>query len=202
MQEELHEVEYQPIPVRDLLVEMKDLSELMIDLAYSAVMFNDKDLADEVMEMEERVDYLGYLLLMNASLAVRDKKDAEQIVSIMKTASAANKISDAAADIAGLVIHDIGIPVILWLAVSQADEIVGRATILKQSMLVGKSLADINLEEEIGADIIAIQRRRKWEINPPEAFELDKGDRVIARGSAESMKKLQRLAAGELKTIT
>lgn len=202
MQEELHEVEYQPIPVRDLLVEMKDLSELMIDLAYSAVMFNDKDLADEVMEMEERVDYLGYLLLMNASLAVRDKKDAEQIVSIMKTASAANKISDAAADIAGLVIHDIGIPVILWLAVSQADEIVGRATILKQSMLVGKSLADINLEEEIGADIIAIQRRRKWEINPPEAFELDKGDRVIARGSAESMKKLQRLAAGELETIT
>jgi uncharacterized protein with PhoU and TrkA domain len=202
MQEELHEVEYQPIPVRDLLVEMKDLSELMIDLAYSAVMFNDKNLADEVMDMEERVDYLGYLLLMNASLAVRDKKDAEQIVSIMKTASAANKISDAAADIAGLVIHDIGIPVILWLAVSQADEIVGRATILKQSMLVGKSLADINLEEEIGADIIAIQRRRKWEINPPEAFELEKGDRVIARGSAESIKKLQRLAAGELETIT
>ncbi|MFW9934221.1 MAG: potassium channel family protein [Candidatus Thorarchaeota archaeon] len=202
MQEELHEVEYQPIPVRDLLVEMKDLSELMIDLAYSAVMFNDKDLADEVMDMEERVDYLGYLLLMNASLAVRDKKDAEQIVSVMKTASAANKISDAAADIAGLVIHDIGIPVILWLAVSQADEIVGRATILKQSILVGKSLADINLEEEIGADIIAIQRRRKWEINPPETFELEKGDRVIARGSAESIKKLQRLAAGELEKIT
>jgi uncharacterized protein with PhoU and TrkA domain len=201
MQEELHEVEYQPIPVRDLLVEMKDLSELMIDLAYSAVMFNDKDLAEEVIDMEERVDYLGYLLLMNASLAVRDKKDAEQIVSIMKTASAANKISDAAADIAGLVLHDIGIPGILWLAVSQAEEIVGRATILKKSMLVSQTLADINLEEEIGADIIAIQRKREWTINPPEAFEIRKGDRVIARGSADSIKKLQRLAAGELEEI-
>jgi len=202
MQEELREVEYQPIPVRDLLVEMKDLSELMIDLAYSAVMFNDRDLAEEVMDMEERVDYLGYLLLMNASLAVRDKDDAEQIVSIMKTASAANKISDAAADIAGLVLHDIGIPGILWLAVSQADEIVGRATILKKSMLVGKTLADINLEEEIGADIIAIQRKRKWTISPPESFRLEKDDRVIARGSADSIKKLQRLAAGELEEIT
>ncbi len=201
MQEELHEVEYQPIPVRDLLVEMKDLSELMIDLAYSAVMFNDRELAEEVMEMEERVDYLGYLLLMNASLAVRDKKDAEQIVGIMKTASAANKISDAAADIAGLVLHDIGIPGILWLAVSQAEEIVGRATILKKSVLVGQTLADINLEEEIGADIIAIQRKRKWTINPPESFEITKGDRVIARGSADSIKKLQRLAAGELEEI-
>ena len=201
MQEDLHEVEYQPIPVRDLLVEMKDISELMIDLAYSAVMFNDRELAEEVMEMEERVDYLGYLLLMNASLAVRDKKDAEQIVSIMKTASAANKISDAAADIAGLVLHDIGIPGILWLAVSQAEEILGRATILKKSVLVGQTLADINLEEEIGADIIAIQRKRKWTINPAETYEITKGDRVIARGSADSIKKLQRLAAGELEKI-
>jgi uncharacterized protein with PhoU and TrkA domain len=201
MQEELREVEYQPIPVRDLLVEMKNLSELMIDLAYSAVMFNDKDIAEEVMDMEERVDYLGYLLLMNASLAVRDKDDAEQIVSIMKTASAANKISDAAADIAGLVLHDIGIPGILWLAVSQADEIVGRATILKKSLLVGQTLADINLEEEIGADIIAIQRKRNWTISPPESFKLQKDDRVIARGSADSIKKLQRLATGELEEI-
>jgi uncharacterized protein with PhoU and TrkA domain len=202
MQEDLQEVEYQPIPVRSLLVEMKDLSELMIDLAYSAVMFNDKDLADEVMDMEERVDYLGYLLLMNASLAVRDKDDAEKIVSIMKTASAANKISDAAADIAGLVIHDIGIPGILWLAVSQAEEIVGRATVLGESMFIGKTLEDVNLEEEIGSDIIAIQRKGTWTINPSESFRFQKGDRIISRGSSESVKKLQRLASGELEEIT
>jgi hypothetical protein len=29
-------IEYKPIPVRELLLEMKNLSELMIDLAYSA----------------------------------------------------------------------------------------------------------------------------------------------------------------------
>ncbi|MFX0168794.1 MAG: potassium channel family protein [Candidatus Hodarchaeota archaeon] len=201
MQEDLREIEYQPIPVRSLLVEMKDLSELMIDLAYSAVMFNDKDLAEEVMEMEKRVDYLGYLLLMNASLAVRDKDDAEQIVSIMKTASSANKISDAAADIAGLVLHDIGIPGILWLAVSQADEIVGRATLLGKSMLLEKTLADVNLEEEIGCDIIAVQRKNTWTIHPPDTFKLHKGDRIIVRGSSEGVRKLQRLAAGELKEI-
>lgn len=201
MQEDLREVEYQPIPVRDLLVEMKDLSELMIDLAYSAVMFNDRGLAEEVMEMEKRVDYLSYLLLMNASLAVRDKDDAEQIVSIMKTASSTNKISDAAADIAGLVLHDIGIPGILWLAISQADEIVGRATILGESILVNQTLADVDLEETIGCDIIAIQRKRTWTINPSDSWNIEKGDRVIARGASESVKKLQRLAAGELKEI-
>jgi len=202
MQEDLQEVKYQPIPVRSLLVEMKDLSELMIDLAYSAVMFNDRELAEEVMDMEKRVDYLSYLLLMNSSLAVRNKDDAEQLAGIMKAASASNKISDAAADIAKLVTSDVGIPGILWMAISRAEEIVGRATILEKSMLANKTLSEINLEEEIGCDVIAIQRKRLWTIHPPDSWKLKKSDRVIARGASESIKKLQRLAAGELKEIT
>ena len=37
-----------PHTVKDLLVELKDASELMVDLAYAAVFFNDEKLADEV----------------------------------------------------------------------------------------------------------------------------------------------------------
>jgi uncharacterized protein with PhoU and TrkA domain len=51
--------------------EMKDLSELMIDLAYSAALFNSRPLAEEVIEMERRVDSLAYLLDMSAMIAVR-----------------------------------------------------------------------------------------------------------------------------------
>ena len=45
-------IAYKPIPVRELLVEMKNLSELMIDLAYSAALFNDKELAEDVLALE------------------------------------------------------------------------------------------------------------------------------------------------------
>ena len=38
----------QPKSVKDLLVELKDASELMVDLAYAAVFFNDEKLAREV----------------------------------------------------------------------------------------------------------------------------------------------------------
>ena len=34
--------------VKDILIEMKDMSELMVDLAYSAVLFNNKAAAEEV----------------------------------------------------------------------------------------------------------------------------------------------------------
>ena len=62
-------ITYQPIPVRDALTEMKDLSEVMIDLAYSATLFHDPDLAQQVLALERRIDDLTYILNMNLMLA-------------------------------------------------------------------------------------------------------------------------------------
>ncbi|MEJ2272793.1 MAG: potassium channel protein, partial [Candidatus Bathyarchaeota archaeon] len=58
-------IEYKPISVREALTEMKDVSEIMIDLAYSSALFNSHELAEEVMELEKRVDYLDYIIDMN-----------------------------------------------------------------------------------------------------------------------------------------
>ena len=46
--EEFSELEYEPTPVKELLTEMKDISELIIDLAYSAVLFDNEEIAEEV----------------------------------------------------------------------------------------------------------------------------------------------------------
>ena len=67
-------IEYKPIPVRELLLEMKNLSELMIDLAYSAALYNDKDLAEDVLALESRVDTLAYLLEMEIMVAIKRPK--------------------------------------------------------------------------------------------------------------------------------
>src|SRR3972149_911192 len=96
-------IEYKPIPVRQLLLEMKNLSELMIDLAYSAALFNDKELAEVVLDLEGRVDTLAYLLDMEIMVAARDPKDAEALIGVSTVAAATDKISDAAADIAAIV---------------------------------------------------------------------------------------------------
>ena len=46
-----------PEPER-MLAEGKDLSELMVDLAYAALYFGDPDMAEEVDELEERMEAL------------------------------------------------------------------------------------------------------------------------------------------------
>jgi len=55
MVEHKHEV-FEEIVTR--FVELKNTSELMIDLAYSSLMLNSKELAEEVERLEEYMDKL------------------------------------------------------------------------------------------------------------------------------------------------
>ena len=67
----------EPKTVKELLVEAKDASELMVDLAYAAVFFNEEDLAGEVEKLEERMD--GHLRRLR-TLAMLDQAGALQLV--------------------------------------------------------------------------------------------------------------------------
>ena len=187
----LEKIEYKPISVHDLLIEMKNLSELMIDLAYSAALFNSKDLAEDVLELEKHIDTLSYLLDMNTMIAARDAKDAESLLGVLTVASSTNKISDAAADIAHIVLGDIGIHPIVREAFKRVEEHITRVEIKPRSTLVNKKLEELELAAEIGVNVIAIRRNKKWIINPHEE-EIMAGDIIIARGSptgADQMKE-------------
>jgi len=197
----LEKIEYKPIPVRDLLVEIKDLSELMIDLAYSAALFDSKELAEEVLELEERVDTLAYLIDMNVMIAVRDAQDAELLLAASIVASAADKISDAAADIATIVLQNIGIHPIVRQAFEKVEEHLIRAKIESNSILVGTLLDELELAARIGVDIIAIRRNKEWIINPKEREKLEEGDVLIARGAPHGIDELKGLAEGTIRKL-
>jgi len=190
----LDKIEYRPISVRDLLVEMKDLSELMIDLAYSAALFNSRPLAEEVIEMERRVDNLAYLLDMSAMIAVRNAKDAEALVAVAVVAAAADKISDAAGDIAGIVLRGIGIHPIVREAFERVEEHLTRTEIQKGSVWANKTLHELELAPKMGVDIIAIRRDKDIIINPGRDELVLEGDVVIARGAPMGIDEFERLA--------
>lgn len=198
---DLEKVEYKPVPVRDLLVEMKDLSELMIDLSYSAALFNSKELAEEVLELEKRVDTLTYLLNMNAMVATRDAEDAESLVAVSVVTAAADKISDAAADIASLVLDDIGIHPIVREAFEKVEERLTRAEVKSNSILIGRKLDELELAAKIGVDIIAIRRNREWIINPVEDEMLKTGDVLMARGAPNGIEDIAGLAEGTIQEL-
>ncbi len=194
-------IEYRPISVRDALTEMKDVSEIMIDLAYSAALFNSHELAEEVMELEKRVDYLDYIINMNTMLAARDAEDAQHLIAVTTVAAATNKISDAAADIASIVLKEIGIHPIVRKAFEQVEERLARAIVKPDSILVNKKLGDLELAAKIGVDVIAIRRHREWTIDPDDEEKIVECDVLIARGAPHGIDELKAIASGKLKKM-
>jgi len=192
----LEKIKYKPVPVRDLLIEMKDTSELMIDLAYSAALFNSQPLAEEVIELEKRVDTLAYLLDMSAMLAARDAKDAESLLGVTVVAAATDKISDAAGDIATIVLRGIGIHPIVLEAFEKMEERLTRVETKPHSVLVGKRLGELELAAKMGVDIIAIRRGKELIVNPKKAETIKKGDIITARGAPGGVEEFEKLAEG------
>jgi uncharacterized protein with PhoU and TrkA domain len=191
-------IEYKPIPVRDLLLEMKNLSELMIDLSYSAALYNDKDLAEDVLALESRVDTLAYLLNMELMVASRDPKDAEAMVGISRVASATDKISDAAADIAAIVTRNIGIHPIVGEIFEKVEERLMKATVKANSAIATKRIDELDLAAKMGVDIIAIRRNDDWILDPKGTEKVLQGDILITRGTSLGIEKFKNLAEGEL----
>ena len=194
-------IKYRPMAIRKALTEMKDLSEIMIDLAYSAALLHSHELAEEVLELEERVDTLSYILTMNAMLAARDAEDAEALVAITTIAGAADQISDAAADVADhIVLQGAGVHPIVREAVAKMEERLTRTKVNPDSVDINNSLEELELASKIGVDIIAIRREKRWIINPKKNETIIEGDILIVRGAPLGVKKLEGLATGTVTT--
>ncbi len=197
----LERIEYKPISARELFLEMKNLSELMIDLAYSAALFSDRDLADHVLELENRVDSLAYLLEMEIMVATRDPKDAEALLEFSIAASAANKISDAAADIAAIVKQNLGVHPIVTEIFERVEERLVQTQVGEGSVLGDKQLSELDLAARMGVDIIAIHRNGSWVINPKETERIGRGDVLFVRGAHSGIEEFTELAEGKRREL-
>ena len=197
--EEFSELEYEPATVKELLTEMKDISELIIDLAYSAVLFDNEEIAEEVKYLDVRMDKLNYDIRMMAMMAARTKEDAEQLAGILQVAEAAESISNAAADII-LMLKDKTRP-ILPRILSKADEKLFRIEVSSNSKACGRNIGDLKVESETGMRIIAIRREDCWIYNPQSDTSLQADDWLIIRGTDEGYEELSKFLKGELKVL-
>ena len=173
--------------VKGLLAEIKDSSELMIDLAYASVFFSDSDLAKEVARLEERMfDDLRALRKL-VILAARSPEDAEHMAGVLEIASAVEKIADAAEDIAHVVASGLGIIDDLRTDLRHADEIVSRIKVREESDAVGRSLRDLALPVEIGIWVIATRRGGDWDLDPGADYVVASGDALLVKGPEDGV---------------
>ncbi len=178
----------------DYLVELKNTSELMIGLAYSSVLLNSRELAEEVQMLEEHMDRLhtDFELLVISSSGGEDARD---MLGLIRLGLATEMIADAAAEIAEVVLRGEETHPILRMVIEEAEETVERATLSENSPLVGKTLREARIPEETGMWVLAIRRGDRW-IRPRPDTVLEAGDVLIASGYADGVEDFRRLVEG------
>ncbi len=197
-------VGYEPASVKAVLAEMKDTAELMIDLSFSSVLLGSPDIAEEVLALEERMDLLQMQARMSLLMAARSPDDAEALAPVLGVVGAAEKISDAAGDVAKVILEQVGLPETMRAALPAAVETLVRARVGADSPLAGRTLGELNLETETGVRVIAVRRSAdaaagpgEWLMNPGPETELAPGDAAILRGTEEGIAAVYRELTGE-----
>jgi len=175
-------------------VELKDTSELMIDLAYSSLLLNSKELAEEVQKLEEHMDKLHTefeLLVLSSKIK---KEEAKGFLGLIRLGVVTEKIADAAAQIAEVVLRGIEPHPVLALAIKEAEETITYTKVTEKSPLTNKTLREAKIPEETGMWVLAIKRGDKC-IRPKPYTRIQVGDILIASGYAEGEEDLKKLAA-------
>ncbi len=184
--------------VKEILEEMKDLSELMLDLGYSSVFFNSKDIAREVLLLQERLKELEQNLYIHLLAASRGSSN-EKLIGVIELVESATFVGRAAKNLSEFVLKGTGLHPIIKEALEQSDESITKAVVSQDSVLVDRTLGDSRLGSELAIKIIAIRRGKagkKWIFNPDKNTEIKQGDILIAVGSKLGCAKLRRICKG------
>ena len=195
--EEFEEIEYEARSVKELLTEMKDVSEVIVDLAYSSLILDNREMGEEVRKLEAKMDKLLYQIRLTAMVASRTTEDAERLSGILQVASAAETISNAAGDIANLLEEKIETRPFLPFILREGDERIEIVQILDNSSLIGKRIGELGVESETGMRIIAMKRMRRWLYDPSGKTKIKKKDVLVVRGVEDGYNRLKEYAEGE-----
>ena len=98
-----------PRNLKAMLAEAKDASELMVDLAYAALYFDDEGMAEAVLDLENEMSDLVHEMRSLTMLAVRHPREVDGMSSVLLVVSSIEQIANAAVDISKIHRNSSGI---------------------------------------------------------------------------------------------
>ncbi|MEM3737362.1 MAG: TrkA C-terminal domain-containing protein [Candidatus Bathyarchaeia archaeon] len=188
--------EYKPTSIKELLVEIRNNTTLIVDLSYATLILRDRSLAEEVLTLEKNIDGLLNQLQKIIMLAARDIEDAEALQSILTVALATDRVSNAAGEIVYPILKGVEPHPILLEGLKQIDEPFVAVRAATNSILCKKSMSSKSIRMKLGVDIVAVRRGEKWITQPASVDRILPDDIIIARGENVGVERLKEIAAG------
>ena len=176
--------------IKDILVGIKDTSELMIDLAYTSLLYCNEEIAGEVFNLEKKMDKLNYKLKLITLRAARTE-EAEKLIAIIEIANAAELIADAALKIAENVFREKIHPIFVD-AMKEADEIIIKETVNRNSKMINKTVRELKIKTNTGMHIFLVKRGNDY-IYRLNNFKFKENDIIFAEGPEDGKKEIEEL---------
>ena len=195
------------------VVLMKNMSELAVDLAYGAVLFDSEDIAREVLSLEAEVDALQSRFEAWTLRAAGRVDDPVSLRGLVHLARSTEVISDAALEISEGVLRGLGSHPVIAEAVRESDEVIVRVAVERGSDLDGTTLGEQMVKTETGMRVIAVRRTGRedvtdesvtdetvtrtsddWVVSPGPETELRAGNVLLAKGPRAAAERLRALA--------
>jgi uncharacterized protein with PhoU and TrkA domain len=182
----------------DILVEMKDLAEAAVGMAYSSLLFNNRSLAAEVGALEARSDQLRDELESWVPRAAPEARHPDELRGLIRLAGASEAMCDAARDMTWYVERGEDLHPVVQLALEETEETSAETIVQPGSPAAGRSLKELRLETESGMFVLAVQRGQRWIYRPRPGFVLREADRLISVGPEEGEEKLWALTGAPI----
>ena len=168
----------------DVLVEMKNVSEAAVGLAYSALLLNDQGLAAQVTQLEDRLDEMREQLELWVLRAGAETVDPSGLRGLLHLGAASEEVGDAAQQLVWLVEQEEEMHPVLAAALGEADEVFVQYPIARASALDGSEVTGTQIGDDTGFHLLAIRREGRY-LYRPRRSTLAAGDEILATGPWE-----------------
>ncbi len=164
------------------LLEFKESAELMVDLAYSSLLYDNRVIAREVDVLETIMDREQNALERLAVEEVRGGGGVDRALVYIRLINALETIGDAAREIADVELRDMDVHPVFQMSVKDSERTITAAIISPTSGFREKTLKELDLPKEYGMWVIAVKRGKRWIYGPGADVKIMAGDWVIASG--------------------
>jgi uncharacterized protein with PhoU and TrkA domain len=181
--------------LKEILILLRNFSQLMVQLGYAAIMEDSIELAKEALRVKSYIRDLDYELrkeaLMVARLSKYSKGDIPQIANLLQIGVAIKEMSDGVDDLIDIAIRDVGVHPIIQMAFTRKEMRTMRYEVEPGSKLDGKKLEELDIDPKSECRTIAVRRKSEWFLDPRPGMKINDGDVLIVEGRNESINKVR-----------
>ncbi|MHA1785553.1 MAG: potassium channel family protein, partial [Candidatus Helarchaeota archaeon] len=145
-------------------------------------------------EMEERLDFLQLELQKSVLANAKCINDPTRLVALLRIGNSTEEISDAAREIAEVVLRGLEPHPVFQLIMDGTDEIISRVSIKENSEIANKTISESNIQISTGMKVIAIKRNNDWVYGINKNTILLPNDVLIAIGPEEGKNLLAKVS--------